>query len=59
MLKAIVGIFKYTWIYLAIFCISLIIISPSNINYVYNDLLTIALFSYQFLEWFLLLWEFG
>ncbi|SWL01762.1 Uncharacterised protein [Klebsiella pneumoniae] len=37
MLKAIVGIFKYTWIYLAIFCISLIIISPSNINYVYND----------------------
>ncbi|VCY16700.1 hypothetical protein BANRA_04678 [Klebsiella pneumoniae] len=59
MLKAIVGIFKYTWIYLAIFCISLIIIHHLILIMCITILLTIALFSYQFLEWFLLLWEFG
>ncbi|EFW8219122.1 hypothetical protein ABDD68_002673 [Shigella flexneri] len=37
MLKAIAGIAKYTWIYMAIFIISLMIISSSDINYVYND----------------------
>lgn len=37
MLKAIVGIVKYTRIYIAIFILSLLIISTSNINYVYND----------------------
>ncbi|EMF8048241.1 hypothetical protein ACTVP3_23235 [Serratia marcescens] len=37
MLKAIAGIIKYTWLYLAIFLISLLLIYISRVNYVYND----------------------
>lgn len=36
-MKAIAGIVKYTWIYIATFIISLIIISLSDIKYVYTD----------------------
>lgn len=37
MLKAIAGIIKYTWLYVAILFISLLFIFLSNINYVYSD----------------------